>query len=179
VPLNLSGATRTRTGLRVQSAPGMSGSVLSLQTCPGQRRPMRPLEEAVLEPGGIPGDAHFSPQSTRQVLVVDAETLQALGLEPGTVKENVTLAGVGATALAPGTRLAVGDAELELTGECRPCGRMEEIRPGLQGELEGRRGMYARVVRGGRVRAGDPVRVVGSADSGPAEPRGPAGGAGP
>ena len=142
---------------------GMTGSILSVQTCPGPRRPMRALAEAELAPGGIPGDSHFAPESARQLLLIEAETLAGFGLEPGAVKENLTLQGIGLMGLAPGTRLAVGSAELEITDECLPCTRMDEIRPGLTDALKGRRGMLARVTRGGRVRPGDPVRVLESA----------------
>jgi MOSC domain-containing protein YiiM len=37
---------------------------------------------------------------------------------------------------------------------------MEEIRPGLQAELEGRRGMLASVVRQGSVAVGDSVKLL-------------------
>jgi MOSC domain-containing protein YiiM len=37
---------------------------------------------------------------------------------------------------------------------------MDQIRDGLRGALEGRRGMLARVVAGGLVRVGDPIEVV-------------------
>jgi MOSC domain-containing protein YiiM len=43
---------------------------------------------------------------------------------------------------------------------CDPCSRMDEIRPGLQAELDGRRGMLARVVRSGEVSAGDVVELL-------------------
>jgi MOSC domain-containing protein YiiM len=37
---------------------------------------------------------------------------------------------------------------------------MDEIRPGLQTELDGRRGMLARVVRGGEVASGDEIELL-------------------
>jgi MOSC domain-containing protein YiiM len=37
---------------------------------------------------------------------------------------------------------------------------MDEIRPGLQAELDGRRGMLARVVESGEVAAGDEVELL-------------------
>jgi MOSC domain-containing protein YiiM len=43
---------------------------------------------------------------------------------------------------------------------CDPCHLMEEIRPGLQAELEGRRGMLARVVQTGSVAVGDELRLL-------------------
>ena len=142
----------------------MSGVVVSVQICPGQREPMRVVPEAQLDPGGIRGDRHFAPGSARQLLMIEAETLARFGLEPGQVKENVTTSGVDLMSLAPGTRLALGAAEVELADECHPCSRMDEIRSGLMLELEGSRGMLAKVVRPGRVRPGDPVRVLERAE---------------
>jgi MOSC domain-containing protein YiiM len=43
---------------------------------------------------------------------------------------------------------------------CDPCSRMDEIRSGLQAELDGRRGMLARVVESGEVAAGDEVELL-------------------
>jgi MOSC domain-containing protein YiiM len=37
---------------------------------------------------------------------------------------------------------------------------MDEIRPGLQDELDGKRGMLARVVESGEVAAGDEVQLL-------------------
>jgi MOSC domain-containing protein YiiM len=121
---------------------------------------METLESTHLEPGGIPGDAHFAPRSVRQVLLIEAETLEALGLEPGQVRENITVEGIGLMELPRWTRLRVGQAELEVTMVCNPCSVMDEIRPGLQEELRGRRGILARVAVPGMVRHGDLVRVV-------------------
>ena len=135
---------------------------------------MRPLEESELQDGGIPGDAHFSPGSARQLLLIEAETLADLGVETGAVKENITVEGLSLMGLPAGTRLEVGLAQLEITKECEPCSRMDEIRDGLKAELVGRRGMMARVVRPGTVRRGDPIRVLQATS--PAEAPAPGGG---
>ena len=126
---------------------------------------MESMPNAALEEGGLTGDAHFEPQSIRQLLVADAEALEALGLAPGDIRENLTVRGVGVMQLAPGTTLAIGGAEIEVTKECAPCRRMEDVRPGLMRELSGRRGMYARVLSPGTVRPGDAVRVLQPAPS--------------
>jgi MOSC domain-containing protein YiiM len=120
---------------------------------------MEPVYDASLEEGGLTGDAHFEPQSIRQLLLADAEALESLDLAPGDIRENLTLRGVGVMQLRPGTTLAVGDAEVEITKECTPCRRMDGVRPGLMRELSGQRGMYARVVRPGTVRPGDAAQV--------------------
>ncbi len=121
---------------------------------------MELLPHAELRAGGLTGDAHYQAQSIRQLLLADAETLEALDLSPGDIRDNLTLKGVGVMQLRPGTTLAIGDAEVEITKECTPCRRMDDVRPGLMRELSGQRGMYARVVRPGAVRAGDSVRVL-------------------
>jgi len=62
--------------------------------------------------------------------------------------------------LEPGQQVALGDeVVIQISKPCAPCSRMDEIRPGLQDELDGRRGMLASVVTGGTVNVGDPIRV--------------------
>ncbi len=53
-----------------------------------------------------------------------------------------------------------GEVVLKITGPCAPCARMDEIRPGLRLELDGKRGMLASVVRGGTIRVGDAISVL-------------------
>lgn len=134
------------------------------------RQPMRGVESARFIAGvGIEDDRHATPRSERQgyqVLLMDKETLDALGLPPGDIKENVTTVGVDVNALQPGQRVAIGDAIVEVSKPCAPCSRMEEIRSGLQDELADRRGMLAGVVQSGTVKPGDAVRVVEPATAG-------------
>ncbi len=121
---------------------------------------MEAVVDAALDKGGLPGDAHFQPQSIRQLLLADAEVLEGLDLSAGDIRENLTLRGVRVMQLLPGTTLGMGDAEVEITKECTPCRVLDGVRPGLMRELTGQRGMYARVVTPGTVRPGDHVRVV-------------------
>ena len=95
------------------------------------------------------------------------EMLSAFGLVPGEVRENITTEGIALQELATGDRLALGsEAVLEITGDCEPCERMDEIRQGLRSELERKRGMLATVVESGTVHAGDTVRVITSVAAG-------------
>src|SRR2546426_6008523 len=101
---------------------------------------------------GIEGDKHAVATSDRQVLLADQEALDEVRVEPGTIKETLTVEGLHVMGLPVGTRVRLGDsAVLEITKVCEPCFRMDEIRMGLKGELVGRRGMVARVVNGGSV----------------------------
>jgi MOSC domain-containing protein YiiM len=109
---------------------------------------------------GIEGDKHASASSKRQVLLADKEALDAVGVLPGTIKENVTVEGVDVMQLPAGTRVRLGrSAVLEITAICEPCFRMDEIREGLKQELEGRRGMVSRVIQGGSIGVGDSITV--------------------
>lgn len=110
---------------------------------------------------GMNNDAHARANSERQVLMIEEETLKALKLQPGAVKENITTSGIELMKLASGTRLQAGkDVVVEITKPCSLCSRMEEIRPGLLNELAGRRGMLAKVIAGGVVRQGDLIQIV-------------------
>jgi MOSC domain-containing protein YiiM len=122
---------------------------------------MRPVPSATLISGlGIQGDKHAVAVSDRQVLLADKEALDAVGVIPGTIKENLTVEGLNVMDLPEGSRLRLGtSAVLEITKICEPCFRMDEIRDGLKQELEGRRGMVARVIQGGTIHLGDPIRV--------------------
>ena len=116
---------------------------------------MKPLDEArAIADSGLEGCAHGHPGSPRQVLLMDIETLTELGLAPGIIKENITTQGLDLRSLRNGQRLRIGDAILEITLPCGPCKLMEDIRPGLQQQLRGRRGQLCRVIQSGLIRPG-------------------------
>lgn len=132
--------------------------VLNLFRAPKKRLPMEELSEVrVLDDFGFEGCAHARLGGKRQVLLVDRETLEAMDLRPGVIRENVTTDGLNVNSLAIGQKLRIGQARLEVSAVCTPCDQMERIRPGLRTELWGRRGMLCRVLEGGIVRAGDSI----------------------
>jgi MOSC domain-containing protein YiiM len=138
------------------------GTILSLQICVGYRKPMMPVESAEVIKGlGLRGDRHAIAESTRQILLIEKETLDDLKLSPGLVKENITTQGIGLMNLERGQKLQLGDAAvLEVTKTCTPCGRMDEIRSGLQEQLAGRRGVLARAIQCGVIKIGDSIKVL-------------------
>jgi len=149
---------------------GPQGRIVALHVNPGHREPMQPVTTAYFFAGeGIEGDRHKTPEENRQgyqVLLIDQETLDVIGLDAGAVRENVTTSGVDIASLEPGRRVALGDsAVVEVSKDCAPCSRMEELRPGLQEALEDRRGKLARVVHSGRVSAGAMVSLIETADT--------------
>ncbi len=150
----------------------------------GERGLPKPeVESALVTPAGLDGDYNRYRQEKlagdpdSAVLLVPAELLEALGregwaLRPGDLGENLTTRGIPYEELREGRRLAVGDeVVLELTRLCQPCeflAVLPGVGPARVAEavraLVDRRGRYARVVAGGRVRRGDPIVAL---DGGP------------
>jgi MOSC domain-containing protein YiiM len=124
-----------------------------------RRGRMEALESAQVVEDGLDGCAHRR-AGKRSVLFVAAEDLEALDVAHGAVKENFTVRGADVMKWPVGQRVAAGEAEFEISMVCDPCHLMEEIRPGLQAELEGRRGMLASVVKTGSVNLGDELRLL-------------------
>ena len=109
---------------------------------------------------GLEGCAHARPGRKRQVLFASSDHLDAVGVEPGRIRENFTVSDTDVQAWPVGQRLRVGGAVFEVTMVCDPCERMDAIRPGLRAELEGKRGMLAKVVEQGEVAVGDAVELI-------------------
>jgi MOSC domain-containing protein YiiM len=135
--------------------------VLHLYIAQVHRFPAKEVDEALaVADKGLKNCIHGHPRSKRQMLLMDAETLDTLGVAHGSVKENITTRGLDMRSLAPGKHLRIGGALLEVTIPCDPCSRMDEIRQGLQHELRGQRGWLCRVVEGGAMKRGAPIVLV-------------------
>lgn len=134
--------------------------VLHLFQCLAHGEPMREFEEVfAVENKGFENCIHGRSGSTRQVLLMDHETLEEFGIAPGRVRENITTRGIALSALPLGQRLRAGEVLLEVTKPCGPCHQMDEIRQGLQEAIRGRRGLLCQVVQSGRIRRGDRVET--------------------
>ena len=128
---------------------------------PKKRLPIEELPEVrVASNWGFEGCAHARPDSPRQVLLVDSETLEAMNLSPGLIRENITASGLNVNGLEIGQKLRVGETRLEVSAVCTPCDQLEKVRPGLRREIWGRRGMLCRVIEGGIIRRGDPIEKL-------------------
>lgn len=135
--------------------------VQNLFRSPKKHLPMEELTEVrAIHDSGFEGCAHARPASKRQVLLVDRETLEAMNLLPGIIRENITTEGLNVNGLPIGQLLRIGEARLEVSMVCTPCDQMEAIRPGLRKELWGRRGMLCRVLDGGLIRRGDSIEKL-------------------
>ncbi|MDQ1410787.1 MAG: hypothetical protein QOJ41_2522 [Acidobacteriaceae bacterium] len=139
--------------------------ILHIFRAPTKRLPMEQLEEVrMIANVGLDGCAHGRPGGgARQVLLVDRETLEAMDLRPGVIRENITTDGIDVNGLALKQELRIGEVRLQVSEICHPCDQLEKVRPGLRREMRGRRGMLCRVLEGGMIRSGDPIVKVSPA----------------
>jgi MOSC domain-containing protein YiiM len=135
--------------------------VVAIQLCRAHAEPLVPVSSVnAVEGAGLEGDLHQRPGSRRQVLFVDQEILDELGLAPGVIREQVTVRGLDVQHLEPGATVRIGGARFVVAKPCDPCELMDEIRPGLRTLLEDRRGRFLSVVGSGTFATGDEI-VVG------------------
>jgi len=152
------------------------GSVVSLFLHPGTEpgEPMAAVASArVVVGGGLAGDRFFQGEGSiakkrgpdREVTLIEAETIEALGREgkvvlgPEESRRNIVTRGIALNHLI-GREFRVGSATLRGLRLCEPCKHLEEItRPGVLMAILHRGGLRAQVVEGGEVRVGDPIEV--------------------
>ena len=136
-------------------------------TCISEKKGERktPLEAVILrENHGIVGDAHAGDWH-RQVSLLAAESIdkmRKLGLDvnSGDFAENITTSGIELVSLPIGTRLLVGETQLEVTQIGKECHTRCAIYHQAGDCVMPKEGIFARVISGGTVRPGDEVRVM-------------------
>lgn len=113
---------------------------------------------------GARGDRHYGRSPQRALLLVTTahyEAIEAKGipLATGSLGENVVVSGLPAD-LAPGTRIALGDVECEVTSPCTVCSSLSVLDPRLPKLAYQQRGVYLSVLYEGRLKVGDTVRIL-------------------
>ena len=158
----------------------MEGYIFQLN-CSDGGVPKRPVLEAQLTTTGLSGDrqAHLTIHGgpDRALCLYPLEHINGLQAEghpiyPGSIGENVTVAGMEWKTLQPGTRLALGDEVIiEITAYAGPCltiagsftnGQFRRI---SQKEHPGESRLYARVIQTGVLAPGQTVRVLNGGES--------------
>jgi MOSC domain-containing protein YiiM len=136
--------------------------------------PMIARQAVELVPGvGIVGDryatgrGHWSDPRWRdqQLTLVSRALLDELGLALDALRRNVVTEGLDLHDLI-GLEFGIGEAVLRGQRICTPCGYIGRLnrRPRLFAELNGRGGIRVSVVRGGTVRVGDAIEILGLGD---------------
>ncbi len=144
-------------------------------------------EVKLIEDWGVEGDYHAgklvrhrylakkdpTQPNVRQVLLIDTQILAELKQEgidvgSGMLGDNMTVEGLEVMKMPLGTRLAVGEALLEVTEVRIPCAQLNGVDERLlkasvareDGKKRFRAGIMTRVLKGGRIRAGDEVLAL-------------------
>ena len=166
---------------------GGSGRVVSINVSPEKRVAKRPVGECRLRPEvGIPGDAHSGPGS-RQLSLLAIESINKQqevfdgwppagegityscpkahvsggALKPGSCSENITTEGIDLAGLPVGTKVRVGSgAVLEVTDRGKQCYLWCRVFKKLGACRLAGEAVFARVLREGTVRVGDPMETV-------------------
>ncbi len=128
-----------------------------------------PVAEVLIkEAYGVIGDAHADCLTHRQVSLLAIESInkmQSLGfdLKPGDFAENITTQGIDLVPLPIGTRIRVGDEIiLEITQIGKECHTACAIRRQVGKCIMPEEGVFARVIQGGPVKAGDRMKIEGA-----------------
>src|SRR6267142_1618037 len=153
----------------------MQGRIFQLNTSQGGV-PKLAVREAMLTTTGLMGDVqkftdiHGGPE--RALCLFSLERILELQIEghpifPGAVGENVTVSGIDWNTLEPGRQVYLGDeVVVEITRYTSPCNTISDsFCDGYFGRISqklhpGFSRVYARVLQGGRLRIGQPVRLL-------------------
>lgn len=150
-----------------QGRRGVKTSLLGIAIKPQRLQPMQLLKAGELSlREGLVGDSRGKP-GPRQVTLLSLAAWQAAGNEigiilPWTDRRANLLVGDLPLYQSVGSRLVIGDAVLEITGETDPCSRMTAVHRGLFDALtqDWRGGVCCRVLRGGLLTLGMGVELA-------------------
>ncbi|WP_295583344.1 MOSC domain-containing protein [uncultured Oscillibacter sp.] len=113
---------------------------------------------------GILGDAHAGDWHRQISLLAEesVERMRGLGLDlaPGAFAENINTAGVDLKGLPVGTRLAIGETVVEVTQIGKECHSDCAVKRATGVCVMPTEGIFAVVVREGRVRRGDLITIL-------------------
>ena len=141
--------------------------ILAVNISEQKKTPKKTIEAGkLIEDFGIEGDAHAG-KWHRQVSLLAKESIEKAkgmrtdGLCHGVFAENLTTEGIELHTLPVGTRLQVGsEAVLEVTQIGKECHDGCAIRELVGQCIMPKEGVFARVEKGGIVRAGDEIKVL-------------------
>ncbi|HSJ17766.1 MAG TPA: MOSC domain-containing protein [Solirubrobacterales bacterium] len=147
------------------------GRVVEIYIGPKPEGPVRRVEEVVAVAGrGLEGDRYFQPGADgvpdKEITLIESEAIAAAAVEssvdiqPADTRRNVVTTGVRLDELV-GKTFALGEVEVEAIEPNPPCNHLQKLagKPLLK-PLARRGGVRGRIVKGGVLRAGDPITAA-------------------
>ena len=120
----------------------------------------------VVKDYGLEGDAHADSTWHRQVSLLASESIEKMRRQgykvgPGDFAENLTCEGIDLVALPIGTRISVGkEIVLEISQIGKECHTGCAIFLQTGKCIMPKEGVFARVIQGGTVAAGDEIKIL-------------------
>ena len=114
---------------------------------------------------GLDGDAHADCCTHRQVSLLAIESIDKMrsrgfDVGPGVFAENLTTEGIDLVSLPVGTEVSIGEeAILEISQIGKECHTGCAIYRQIGKCIMPKEGVFAKVIRGGHVKAGDQIRI--------------------
>lgn len=146
------------------------GVVVSVNISQKKGEQKHPVDKITLQVDhGIVGDAHAGSWH-RQISLLAVERVDPMRakspieLTEGIFAENINTKGLDLSALPVGTLLAIGECRIEVTQIGKACHHACAIRQAVGDCIMPREGIFAIVVKGGTVKAGDPIEVIHPAE---------------
>jgi len=144
----------------------VEGAIVAVCTSKKKGTRKRNVGEAELRVDwGLVGDAHAAAWH-RQVSLLAMESIEkirakGLNVGPGSFAENLTTQGIDLLSLPIGSQVRVGsDVVLEITQHGKVCHDRCAIYEIAGDCVMPREGIFAEVIKGGRVKVGDTIKVL-------------------
>lgn len=140
------------------------GEVIAVCTSPAKGTQKKNVGEGLfIEDFGIQGDAHAG-KWHRQVSLLSYDKIEEFrsrgaDVENGAFGENLVVRGIDFSSLPVGTRLRCNDVVLEMTQIGKECHHGCAIFQKMGDCIMPREGVFSKVVHGGRIKAGDEMKV--------------------
>lgn len=137
----------------------LQGSVIALYI----NSSSKPQESLVFEQQGVVGDRHYAKNIDRSVLISSLESYaiaidKDIAIEVGALGENILIS-FNPCRLNVGSLLHIGDVVLEITQQGTLCQHLSAIDKRLPKLLKNDRGIFAKVIKEGKIKVGDKIEV--------------------
>ena len=145
---------------------GKDGIVAAVCISREKGTPKKNAEQGVLvENWGLEHDAHAG-KWHRQVSLLSSDKIEEfknehpdVNIEPGAFGENLVVSGIDLSKLQVGSQIKIGEAVLELSQIGKECHSGCIIAQTAGKCIMPTEGVFARVIKGGPVKTGDPVKI--------------------